>query len=866
MNAKVKKYALSFVLVMAVLIAFGGLAVMSVSATTGGCASETKFNGTLNGSIYYKTAGEFGSKTLTVEFNDVPDETIEIARVYTGVWGGSPGKGGKFNITINGQASADYQACDTGDQCNVVNTDECHDYVTGCGVHFITYNATGNISGGGNNNITVRTWDGGCMYNWDGRIYLVALLVVYKNTSTLESMTYWINEGSPSMIKDSGCANDCDEINIYFNGSTGNPNLMKYWTFGFPHNADVDPKLNGHNIGAQDFTDPSYFLYRWDNIPTTYLNQTGDINLLNYSNTDAGYERVHSAVIMLSNQTGSDLTVKNIEFPDAMRPNKNHTINATIKNVGNVNVSNAFNVKLYVNEVLNGTKSIQELNASKNKTVNFTVNLSKGCHEFKVVADADGAIEELNEYNNASSTKKQVGYVVVVKSDGGFDDLVNESKNGTLGSGNVTKVGGDTYYIRNFTIENCAGKGISIENTNAKFVIRNCTVHSCKGAGMYLNTVTNGKINDSTVKDNLGNGIRIQNSTHVNVTNNTVTNNTGYGIDLYPRILKRQYLDDCKFDNVTNNNITENLYGIELIGCNCTVKDNNVTNSTQYGIYVYGNYSNITNNNVTNSSGYGVKLFNSTGNYVYDNNFTDNRLSNKGHQAWDNRTTNYWNTSAKGNYWSDRVSNSGCPNNYSIDGGNNKDYHPEGPTTASHTCDFSTGAGVNKWAYKDEVAGTPTTNNVPSEEFSSGEYTNIEADDNNDQSNNAQSDEYNAAHRFNFSISGNPSFVTKINVTWNGKGLYNPGACGGSYDGAILYIWNKSKGASGGYDEWDDNSDENWVYLTGENASSAINYISSSNNVTILVKQKGITLEDGNCLSTIKTDYVKLNYTITCQS
>ena len=289
----------SIVMLAVSILAFSMPMPVSAQGNPGaGCPSETKFYDTINGSIYFEQYGflQFGPMTKT--FNDVPDG-IKFARVYTGVWGGSPGKGGDFNITINGNTSPTYPACDpcpnaTGCmpyqplRCDTVNTSECHDYVTGCNVHFISYNATPYIVPGSNTVTVKAVRNESCPRGgWDGRIYLIALLVVYENASMPE-MTYWINEGAPYMEKGSKCDGPDDHLNIsfYFNGThISNPAKVKYWTLGFPHvaNATTEPaymKLNGNNISKYDYKEGygSYeVFYRWDDIPPGYLNPSSNL-------------------------------------------------------------------------------------------------------------------------------------------------------------------------------------------------------------------------------------------------------------------------------------------------------------------------------------------------------------------------------------------------------------------------------------------------------------------------------------------------------------------------------------------------------------------------------------------------------------
>jgi len=91
------------------------------------------------------------------------------------------------------------------------------------------------------------------------------------------------------------------------------------------------------------------------------------------------------------------------------------------------------------------------------------------------------------------------------------------------------------------------------------------------------------------------------------------------------------------------------------------------------------------------------------------------------------------------------------------------------------------------------------------------------------------------------------NFITKINVTWDGKGYHDNGN-----NGATLYIWNGS-----GYEQLDttDSGDENTeITLTGGVTSSIGSYINGG-NVTVLVEQN---TKQADYFSYIETDYVKL--------
>ena len=443
-----------------------------------GCHMTTKYYDTIHGGIYFEQYGwmQFGSMTKT--FSDVPDG-IKIARVYTGVWAGSPGKGGDFNITVNGATSPTYQACDPCPdatncepyqplRCNTVNTSECHDYVTGCNVHFISYNATSYIVPGSNTVTVKAVGNESCPRGgWDGRIYLIALLVVYEDTNMPE-ITYWINEGAPYMEKGSYCDGFKDHLDIsfYFNGThISNPATLKYWTLGFPRaaNASAEPaytKLNGNNIGEYDYMEMygGYeIFYRWDNIPASYLNPSS--NLFCYHNPDPFYERVNVAVLTLEKEVAEkpDLLITTINAyhynPGSQAWfNLSNEVDVTIKNNGTADAE-AFNVGLSAGDDLIGKKTVSGLGVGEMRTMQFKwTPIGEDCfenctftdtyqdYELRAVADCDNDVDEGDETNNDLTELERACYNGYMA-----DEPLENVAHGTLHGGMLFTTGDGTY-------------------------------------------------------------------------------------------------------------------------------------------------------------------------------------------------------------------------------------------------------------------------------------------------------------------------------------------------------------------------------------------------------------------------------------
>lgn len=709
------------VMVLAALVAFAMPA--SASGDPGaGCPVNTLYHDTINGSVYFEHKGVLSNPPMTETFI-VPNCTnIKLAKIYTGFWGGSPGKGGKFNITVNNYTTMTYQSCDPcpgppcncypnnyqndNTRCNVLTCvgvppgtapfnsppnpiplpDDIHGRISGCNVQFISFNATSHINQG-SNTITVRTCKNACAVNcsaggWDGRIYLIALLVVYEDNGS--AITYWIDEGAAYMETGSGCDGPLNHLtsSYYFNDTTGtgmipNAATATYEVLGWPHvfHACVpgvsSTKLNGINIGCPNFTGfaGGWDVYvRYDNIlNNSYLNANGTNNFMDYWDSAPGYERSHVSWIV-AKAPAIDLVPEVPQFPRMMRPNKTHTINVSIKNQGSEQAG-SFNVSLYVNDSHNGTRFVSGLAGGASTTVNFIVNLPYGCYNFTVVADCNGQVNESNENNNNVTRKYQVGHYIVVD---GNADFVALAADPYLPPGSVYLSGG-TYYIQNLDIENCPdwgekqGYGILIENTTVPFVITNCTIHDCGVDGVRLRNLVDGKVNDSRVDYNHAKGIRVINCSYVEIEKNIARYNDKYGIDVY---MDQMPTVDSKFINITGNILKGNQYGIELLGNNCSVQYNIIQDSTEYGMYMFGNGSKIHNNTINNSGLYGMKLDNLSttpcfDNYIYQNDFINN--GGVGAQAYDSGTTNTWNTPTpvsyyysggyytnySGNYWDD---------------------------------------------------------------------------------------------------------------------------------------------------------------------------------------------------------------------
>ncbi|MCK4250892.1 right-handed parallel beta-helix repeat-containing protein [candidate division WOR-3 bacterium] len=171
------------------------------------------------------------------------------------------------------------------------------------------------------------------------------------------------------------------------------------------------------------------------------------------------------------------------------------------------------------------------------------------------------------------------------------DDFVI-GENGVV-SGDGTE--SNPYIIEGWNISASAANGIEIKNTDIYFIVRNCKIHNNSEGGICFHIV--------------------------------------------------------EYSTVSNNCISDNLYGIFLDSCNDNLFDSNVITGSVNGdgISMDSSMSNTLVNNTIESNRYtGIGLWSSSNNIVYHNNLIDNSPN-----GYDDVAANSWDNGAEGNYWSD---------------------------------------------------------------------------------------------------------------------------------------------------------------------------------------------------------------------
>ena len=234
------------------------------------------------------------------------------------------------------------------------------------------------------------------------------------------------------------------------------------------------------------------------------------------------------------------------------------------------------------------------------------------------------------------------------------------------GSWNVVYVTVDKVNISGFTILHGDYCGIELYDSSNNNLTGN-TVSSNGGYGIRIMHSNNNSLVGNTFSSNNGDGIEFYYSSNNTVSGNTVSSNGWYGIELR-----------CSNNNtLMSNNVSNNRYGIELSHSkNNTISGNIVLSNGWYGIWLrYSSNNTVVSNTVSNNYKYGISLFGSDNNVIFHNNFVNNTQ-----QVDSVGSTNSWNNSLEGNYWSNYTgvdsNHDGIGDSYHVINANNTDYYP----------------------------------------------------------------------------------------------------------------------------------------------------------------------------------------------
>ena len=316
--------------------------------------------------------------------------------------------------------------------------------------------------------------------NLDGRVYGIVLVVVYEGGEDPKEIQYWINDGSDGLNTDhdEGTTNFEDgKVDI---GSVVNVNLtMVHLTAYDPPCSDC-LQFNDNSLDTGEVDTNTFALNTWD--VTDYIEP--EENSVWYSRGDDGYVSVTNAILTV--ERGTVVDEESVEKPDllptAIKPyhyewmeeenipkgspwfNLTNYVNVTVKNSGSVEAE-SFKVKLYADETLIGSETVEGLSAGDSKEVKFewkpeggdplswtdTAEGAKLSHTdtsktytLKAVVDESDEISEEDEENNELTKEQKVvwnGYMTDESLENCAHGLVNGGIIYTTGDGQYRGIG-----------------------------------------------------------------------------------------------------------------------------------------------------------------------------------------------------------------------------------------------------------------------------------------------------------------------------------------------------------------------------------------------------------------------------------------
>lgn len=243
--------------------------------------------------------------------------------------------------------------------------------------------------------------------------------------------------------------------------------------------------------------------------------------------------------------------------------------------------------------------------------------------------------------------------------------LIGENKSNTIidggGMGIVVNVTSNNVVITKFTVRNSGhyfpNSGICVFHSNRTNITGNTMKSSCYGILLYYSN--NNTVTGNTMINNSGHGIVLHVSDDNTISANNLTNNDSEAINLFRSDRNRVqdndivnnkrgiWMDESTHNIFVNNNIEKEI-GIADSKYNSFV-GNNITDG---GLALHScDDNNIIENNVINNE-YGVFLASSNGNHICHNNFINNTYQAYVFEEFFNNT---WDDGypSGGNYWSD---------------------------------------------------------------------------------------------------------------------------------------------------------------------------------------------------------------------
>jgi parallel beta-helix repeat protein len=260
--------------------------------------------------------------------------------------------------------------------------------------------------------------------------------------------------------------------------------------------------------------------------------------------------------------------------------------------------------------------------------------------------------------------------------------------------------------IRNLNISSFRN-GISIQNSSNDIITGNSI--SNNELGIVLNYASNNQISENQITANNQALLFYSSSRHNTIAKNNITGNGAGGIwceftnydvtNDYNSIIENNISQNggtgilirgSSNDQIINNTIAENRFGISLSGSSCAynrISGNKIVGNNENNIGIRGDpkHSTISENTIANSQ-VGIDIFNSNNSEFYHNDFINNKKQVNNGFVNDSfsfimPSVNMWDKNFAGNYWSDYngtdAGNDGTGDTpYTIDS-TNLDHYPQ---------------------------------------------------------------------------------------------------------------------------------------------------------------------------------------------
>ncbi|MEA1864216.1 MAG: DUF3344 domain-containing protein [Euryarchaeota archaeon] len=413
--------------------------------------ADYKFDGTPIISVKHDTvaggvyvAGGHGtadakSAPYTESF-DLPGDVV-YARLYVGIWGGTPDYAGTVETTINGGTLGTLNLAGKADSNpNVV--------CTGYGVYLVTYEVTSSLTKGSNTASVVTAGD------IDGRVYGITLAAVYESEDdNAPEIEYWLNDGHENLNHKTP-HDECTTSFAAAASANSDASLTVAYLCGSPGEKDY-LYINEGQIGGDDVADSmGDSAYNFD-IKTFDVSDRFDPagNTLLFKRGDETAVHPFVAVLTLASGDGTtptptpppsekkpDLVISEINVPDRVFAEDDNTIEVVVQNPTDYDVKDAFNIELSVGSILLGSIRIPDLGAGESETVQFTWNPDETIeYTLSAMVDVNNVIDEADETNNEAVSVVTVGESMGYYGDDSIETFEHDTINGsvvyTLGNG-----------------------------------------------------------------------------------------------------------------------------------------------------------------------------------------------------------------------------------------------------------------------------------------------------------------------------------------------------------------------------------------------------------------------------------------------